>query len=329
MAEPIHLIIDSDCGVDDAVALWYALESPRFEIALICSVHGNVGHAAVARNLARVLGAAGRSDIPLALGASEALAGSPVPDRASFVHGEDGLGDAGLPDFEIAPHPLPADQAIIDLCRRDPGKYTLAALGPATNIARALRLEPELSALLGDFIYMGGTFNLPGNVSPVASFNVAGDPLAAKEMVNAAWLKPPRMLTFDVMKATTFGGAEVALLQEGRTPAARFLREPLRHYHAATAKANAGGRMVCPDMLTMVWLANPDAIDSGLYPIDVDAGRDAAWGMTVVDLRSPALLEDAMRRTVDPVVQPTAVWEMSRSADEKVFRAAFASLLAD
>ena len=327
MPEPIHLIIDSDCGVDDAVAVWYALTSPQFEVALICSVHGNVGHDAVARNLARVMGAAGRTDIPLALGAADALAGSPVPERASFVHGADGLGDAGLPDFDIEPHPLPADQAIIDLCRREPGKYTVAALGPATNIARALRLEPALPELVKDFIYMGGTFNLPGNVSPVASFNVAGDPLAAKEMVNAAWPRPPRMLTFDVMKATTFGDSELSLLSEGRTPAARFLREPLRHYHAVTAKANAGGRMVCPDLLTMVWLAHPDAVDSGLYPLDVDAGRDAAWGMTVVDHRSQALKDDAMRRTVDPAVQPTAVWEISRSADENAFRAAFASLL--
>ena len=327
MSEPIELIVDSDCGVDDAVALWYALTTPQFDVALICSVHGNVGEPAVARNIARVLGAADRSDVPLALGAADALAGSPVPARASYVHGDDGLGDAELPDHEIDPHPLPADQAIVDLCRRNPGKYTLAALGPATNIARALRLEPGLPGLLKEFIYMGGTFNLPGNVSPVASFNVAGDPLAAKEMVNANWPSPPRMLTFDVMKNTTFGEAEVSLLNEGRPAAARFLREPLTHYHAVTAKANAGGRMVCPDMLTMVWLSDRDAVDSGLYPLDVDAGRDAAWGMTVVDLRSQALLDDAMRRSVDPAVTPTAVWEISRSADEGAFRAAFASLL--
>ncbi len=327
MPEPIDLIIDSDCGVDDAVALWFALSAPQFKVALVCSVHGNVGHEAVVRNIARVLGAADRLDVPLALGASEALAGSPVPHRASTVHGEDGLGDADLPDFEVDPHPLPADQAIVDLCRRNPGKYTLAALGPATNVARALRLEPALPGMLKEFIYMGGTFNLPGNVSPVASFNVAGDPLAAKEMVNADWPSPPRMLTFDVMKATTFGDAELALLDEGRTPAARFLRQPLRTYHAATAAANAGGRMVCPDMLTMVWLADPDAVDSGLYPVDVDAGRDAAWGMTVVDMRSPALLATETDRGADPVVVPTATWRVSRAADENAFRAAFASIL--
>lgn len=327
MSEPMRLIIDSDCGVDDAVALWYALTAPQFEVDLVCSVHGNVGEPEVARNLARVLGAAGRTDVPLALGAADALAGSPVPARASYVHGADGLGDADLPDYEIEPHPLPADQAIIDFCRREPGKYTLVALGPATNIARALRLEPGLPGLLKEFIYMGGTFNLPGNISPVASFNVAGDPLAAKEMVNADWPAPPRMLTFDVMKATTFGDAELELLAQGQTAAARFLQRPLAHYHAVTAKANAGGRMVCPDMLTMVWLSDRDAVDSGLYPLDVDAGQDAAWGMTVVDLRPQALVDDAMRRSVDPAVTPSAVWEISRSADEGRFRAAFASLL--
>jgi inosine-uridine nucleoside N-ribohydrolase len=327
MSERIELIIDSDCGVDDAVALWYALTNPQFDVALVCSVHGNVGEPAVARNLARVLGAADRLDVPLALGAAEALAGSPIPERASYVHGNDGLGNAGLPDFDIEPHLLPADQAIVDLCRRNPGRYTLAALGPATNVARALRLEPGLPGLFKEFIYMGGTFNLPGNVSPVASFNVAGDPLAAKEMVNADWPSPPRMLTFDVMKATTFGESEISLLGEGRTPAARFLREPLTHYHSVTAKANAGGRMACPDMLTMVWLADRGAVDSGLYPLDVDAGRDAAWGMTVVDLRSQALLDDAMRRSVDPAVTPSAIWEISRSADDGLFRAAFASML--
>ena len=93
MAEPQHLIIDSDCGVDDAVALWYALTTPQFEVGLVCSVHGNVGEPAVARNLAKVLGAAGRTDVPLALGAADALAGSPVPARASYVHGEDGMGN--------------------------------------------------------------------------------------------------------------------------------------------------------------------------------------------------------------------------------------------
>ena len=327
MPDPIDLIIDSDCGVDDAVAIWFALTSPMFSVSLITCVHGNVEHEKVARNVARVLGAAGRNEIPIAHGAAHALAGSPVLGRASSVHGDDGLGDAGLADFDVSPYHLAADQAIVELCRRFPGRFVLAALGPATNIARALRLEPELPSLLADFIYMGGTYNLPGNVSPVASFNVAGDPLAAKEMVNAAWPRPPRMLTYDVMKATTLGDDELALLGEHRTAAADFLRGPLGYYHTATAAANAGGRMVCPDLLTLVWLADRGAVTSRRLKMDVDAGRDSAWGMTVVDTRSPALLADGQRRLVDPAVLPSAVWEVSTTADEAPFRSAFRSIL--
>ncbi len=324
----IKLIIDTDCGVDDAVALWYALTCPIFEVELITCVHGNVGHDLVARNVARVLGAAGRTDIPVALGASDALAGSPVVGRAASVHGNDGLGDADLMDYTIEFDDLSADQAIVDRARRMPGQLTLAALGPATNVARALRLEPELPNLLGELIAMGGTFNLPGNISPVASFNTAGDPLAAKEMVNAAWPQPPRLLTYDVMRVTTLSSVELETLKASQSPSARFLARPMAYYHFATAGANAGGRMVCPDLLTLVWLTDPDAVNSNVYSMDVDVGRDAAWGMTVVDRREPSLIAvTEQSRHVDPAVTPTARWEISESADEAPFRAAFRHLL--
>ena len=155
MPIPIPLVIDTDPGIDDALAILLALASPEVDLRLVTTVHGNVEVAQTTENALRVLHLAGRSDVPVAAGAAASLV-HPQPERAGHVHGAAGLGGVELPLSPAAADPRPAVVALADLLTTSPEPVTVAAVGPLTNLALLLRVFPEAAARIGRLVVMGG-----------------------------------------------------------------------------------------------------------------------------------------------------------------------------
>jgi purine nucleosidase len=177
---PIPLILDVDTGVDDALALLYAVASPEVELVGATCVMGNISVEQATENTLAVLEAAGRSDVEVATGAARPLVRDHVP--FPVVHGERGLGRAAPPPRSAAPSDRSAVELLVGIARERPGEVLLVATGPLTNIALAIREEPHLPQLLRGFALMGGAFTRGGNVTPAAEANVWVDPTAAAEV---------------------------------------------------------------------------------------------------------------------------------------------------
>ena len=181
MATP--LILDVDTGVDDALAILYAVASPDVDLIACTSVMGNVTVERATTNTLAVLELAGHADVEVAVGAERPL----VQDHEPFpvVHGPDGLGNADLPPPASAPSDRSAARAIVELAAERPGEVVLVATGPLTNVAVALTDEPALPALLRGFAIMGGAYDRSGNATPAAEANIWVDPEAAAAVFRA------------------------------------------------------------------------------------------------------------------------------------------------
>ena len=180
---PRPTILDVDTGVDDALALLYAVASPEVELIGATSVMGNIAVEQATENTLAVLEAAGRGDVEVAQGAARPLGRDHLP--FPVVHGERGLGRAAPPPPAAKPSNRSAVELIIGSAREGPREVLLVATGPLTNVALALREEPHLPDLLGGFALMGGAFARGGNVTPAAEANIWVDPLAAAEVFTA------------------------------------------------------------------------------------------------------------------------------------------------
>ncbi|QCQ91026.1 nucleoside hydrolase [Rhodococcus sp. SGAir0479] len=181
--ETTSLIVDVDTGIDDSVALLYLLARDDADVVAILSTAGNVPTAQVAVNNLAWLELCGRTDIEVAVGADGPLS-SPLRTTED-THGPQGIGYAVLPHPTHRVSDRSAAQAWIDLTRERPGELVGLVTGPLTNLARAVRADPELPGRLRRLVVMGGAFEYPGNTTPVAEWNVSVDPEAAAEVFAA------------------------------------------------------------------------------------------------------------------------------------------------
>ncbi len=180
----MRVLVDTDAGVDDALALMLLLAAPEVEVAAVTAVDGNVPLARVVEN---VLEVAARMDarVPVYPGAAAPLLPEPR-ERADFFHGADGLGNLKARVARGRAKPTPAALAIVELARRHPGELVVVALGPLTNLATALVLDPELPVRIRRLVVMGGAHTGRGNTqTPTAEFNFRADPEAAAKVLAA------------------------------------------------------------------------------------------------------------------------------------------------
>lgn len=183
MSEHRSLIIDTDTGSDDAVALLMAARSSHVEIRAVTTVAGNVPVSRATRNAQITLELAGCPEVPVHVGSAKPLFRS--LDTAQHVHGADGMSGVAFRDPDVSIDPLGGVEALLQIARTETGMHTLVTLGPLTNIASAILIEPTFLKAFTEVVAMGGAFDGVGNVHRVGEFNLWADPEAAKIVVDA------------------------------------------------------------------------------------------------------------------------------------------------
>lgn len=179
------IIIDTDPGIDDAMAIYFALAHPQLELLGLTTIFGNVSTELATANALRLCEIA-QIDIPVCHGEDTGLDGThlPFPD---FVHGKDGLGELNLPVAKRSVDPRGAVEFMHETIQNNPGEITLIPIGPLTNIAKLVQQHPDSVAKVKEVILMGGSVFFPGNVTPLAEANSANDPLADNIVFGANW----------------------------------------------------------------------------------------------------------------------------------------------
>lgn len=173
------IIIDTDPGVDDAMAIFLALRSPEVEVIGLTTIFGNVYTTLATRNALHLLEIAERTDIPVAEGSHVTITKGTKLRIADFVHGVDGLGNQNFPPPKGKAIEKSAAEFMVEQAKLYPGEVTVVALGPLTNVALAIQLDPTFSKNVGQIALLGGAFAVNGNVNPAAEANIFGDPDAA------------------------------------------------------------------------------------------------------------------------------------------------------
>lgn len=282
---PRKIIIDTDPGIDDAMAILYALAAPELEVVGLTTVFGNAHVELCTTNAFHILDVAGRSDIPVAHGAGRPLA-MPYRGPAAFVHGENGLADIAFHDARRAPHELDAAHFIIEQVLAAPGEITLVPIGPLTNIALAMLLRPDLPQHLAGMVIMGGNAFCPGNASPAAEANIINDPEAADLVFGADC--PIAMCGLDVTERTVMTGAQIDEIARIDTPRARLAAQILPHYREFHRASHGLDGIHVHDSTCVSYMIAPQHYASVLRPIRVDCGHHVGRGKTWPSLSDQA-----------------------------------------
>jgi inosine-uridine nucleoside N-ribohydrolase len=219
-ANPKKIVIDTDPGSDDAMAIMLALTSPELDVRAITVVPGNVTPAQGLENALRMLSLADRCDIPVAAGAQHPL--FQTLTTAEFWHGKNGLGDVDLPPSKCHVDRRFAADLIIELVHANPHEITLVPIGPLTNIALAVEKDPSIVPLVKEVILMGGSIS-GGNVTAAAEFNIYDDPEAAQIVFKAGW--PVTMVGLEVGNKTRFSKKELDQLAQTHGPINDFISQ--------------------------------------------------------------------------------------------------------
>ncbi|TKT74174.1 nucleoside hydrolase [Aquamicrobium sp. LC103] len=250
------VIFDTDPGIDDAMALLFLHQHPQVDLIGITTVFGNGTIDTTTRN-ALYLKEEWSIEAPVARGA-----GMPLDPRREYgeppriVHGDNALGNVPLPDVVVSrPDERPAHRFIIDAVRADPGNVTIIAVGRMTNLALALRDDPEIARLVKKVILMGGAFTVPGNVSPVAEANIMGDPEAADIVFTAPWKVVA--VGLDVTMKTVITRSTMAQLAERGGERTKLLAAMSQHYIDFYTRFVEDG-MVVHDSCACAYLVAPE-----------------------------------------------------------------------
>lgn len=280
MTAPRKIIIDTDPGQDDAVAILLALASPELEVLGLTCVAGNVALPLTARNARVVCELAGRPDLPVFAGCAAPLRRDLV--TAEYVHGNSGLDGIVLPEPAMALQPAHAVEFLIESLRGQPaGTVTLCPLGPLTNIATAMTRAPDIVPRIAEIVLMGGGCFEGGNITPAAEFNIYVDPEAADIVFKSG--VPLVMIPLDV--------THKALTTRARVEAFRALGTQAGHAVASwtdfferfdMAKYGSDGAPL-HDPCVIAYLLRPDLFSGRHVNVEIETLSALTRGMTVID----------------------------------------------
>jgi len=275
-----NFIIDTDTASDDAVALVMALRQPDIAVKAITVVAGNVPLAPALQNALYTVELCA-ADAPVYAGCAKPLLRE--LETAQDVHGQDGLGDIGLPLYGRTPAPGHAADVLRAVIKAHAGDITLVTLGPLTNVALALLREPELARSVSHCYIMGGIGSGHGNVTPTAEFNIWVDPEAAKIVFESGM--PMTMVGWDISwKYATFDARQAEEIRRIGTPLAEFVIDIQATLTEFSMTENALAGFDLPDPITMAAAIDPSIVDCREYRVDVTTGDGLERGMTVVDV---------------------------------------------
>lgn len=278
---PRPIIIDTDPGQDDAVAIMLALgRRDALDVLGITAVAGNVGLPLTVKNSLKLLELAGRTDVPVFAGAAAPLM---VPlETAEYVHGETGLNGWEFPEPAIATRPEFAPDWIVETVMSRPEKtVTLCALGPLTNVALAIAKEPRVASRLHSIVLMGGAQIEGGNVTPTAEFNIYVDPHAAGRVFASG--ADIVVMSLDVTHQALIKKAWLADLKDIGTAVATAFDGLLSFYERYDEEKYGSDGGPLHDPTTVAWLLAPELFKGKIVNVEIETTPGFCFGQTVVD----------------------------------------------
>lgn len=277
--EKMKIIIDTDPGVDDALAILMILAAPNIEVLAITTVAGNSTIENVSKNAKYLLEIAGRADIPIFVGESCPLEKKLI---TANVHGETGLGDIDLTKTREVTSEICAAEKIAELVENNPNEITILALGPLTNIAKVLLANKKLEKKIKQLVIMGGAINVAGNKSRVAEFNFFVDPEAAKIVFESS--VPKVLVPLDLCNQVIMQESEIGQLGDGKI--SNILQKMLRPYIRNIAKFDGIKGAVMYDPLAAYYLIDQLSFRMKKTNIVIETKGEYTAGMSVADKRS-------------------------------------------
>jgi purine nucleosidase/pyrimidine-specific ribonucleoside hydrolase len=287
-----HLLIDTDPGIDDALAILLALRSADARVEAVTTVAGNVAVELATANAGRILAVAAPGPPPsLAAGAAAPLKRALV--TAHQVHGQDGLGNLerfvepdGRPRYPEPPCPLEmrsGPEVILDAADRWGAELTIVALGPLTNVALALQQDPRRLGRAGRIVVMGGAIAVAGNITPAAEFNFYVDPEAAAAVLDAGL--PVELVPLDVTRRVVLAQAALTeRLLRCSDRVARFILDFTLHGFAFGEEREGGG-IVLHDPLAMAVALDPSLVTFDPLHVEVECEGKLTRGLSLADRR--------------------------------------------
>ncbi|MGF9910894.1 nucleoside hydrolase [Brevibacillus porteri] len=276
------IILDVDTGIDDALAIAYAVHSPALEVCGITTTFGNITVEEATRNTLQVLELLGASAIPVYQGTSKPIVRD-LTGKARLFHGENGLGNVVLPEPSTTAQPQSATQFLISAIKEHSHELTLVTVGSMTNLAQAIMAAPEIVSLVKRVVVMGGAVTVPGNRTPVAEANICADPEAAAYVFQSGI--PVTLVGLDVTMQTLLTREH---LQEWRAKDTR-----LHHVFAdmcevyMNAYATVGNLRGCGlhDPLAVGVVIDPTLVKAFPMHVAVDTSGGASDARTIGDRR--------------------------------------------
>jgi inosine-uridine nucleoside N-ribohydrolase len=275
--EKRRVIIDTDPGTDDAMAILLALNSPELKVEAITVVPGNVDGTQGLENALKLVSVAGRCDVPVAGGAKHPL--NQKLYTAQYWHGKNGLADIELPAAKCKADARFGPDLIIELVHKYPHEIILIPVGPLTNIALAVSKDPSIVSLVKDIVIMGGSIS-GGNVNGAAEANIFGDPEAAAMVFNTGWVVT--MVGSDVGERTLMRRKHLSELEQGHGPQNDVVTQIARFYIERSEKNGWDGAAMY-DPLAVAVVLDPTLVTLKGMHVDVETKGEFTRGETVAN----------------------------------------------
>ncbi len=276
-AAQTRVIIDTDPGIDDAMAIMLALNSPELKVEALTVVPGNVDGKQGLENALKIVSLAGRCDLPVAGGAQHPLNQKLI--TAQFWHGPNGLAGVELPASKCKADPRFGPDLIIELAHKYPHQLTLIPIGPLTNIALAVSKDPSIASLVKDIVIMGGSIS-GGNVNGAPAAHIYGDPEAAAIVFNAGWMVT--MIGSDVGERTLITRKYLKDLQSLHGPESDFIAKLADFYLTRSEKSGYQGAAMY-DPLAVATVIDPTLVTLKDMHVDVETKGEFTRGETVAN----------------------------------------------